>query len=70
MLDSLHAHAPALKARLSPDARFGIGLRLSGAESRELLEDGRLDEFRAWLDAEGLYVFTINGFPHGTFHGR
>jgi sugar phosphate isomerase/epimerase len=70
VLDSLRAHAPELKARLSPDAPFGIGLRLSGDESRELLEGGRLDEFRAWLDAEGLYVFTINGFPHGTFHGQ
>ena len=37
VLDSLRAHAPALKARLSPDAPFGIGLRLSGDESRELL---------------------------------
>jgi hypothetical protein len=70
VLDSLRAHAPALKARLSPDAPFGIGLRLSGDESRELLVDGRLDEFKAWLDAEGLYVFTVNGFPHGTFHGQ
>ena len=60
----------ALKARLSPDAPFGIGLRLSGDESRELLEDDRLRDFRAWLDGEGLYVFTINGFPHGTFHGQ
>jgi sugar phosphate isomerase/epimerase len=70
VLDSLRAHAPALKARLSPDAPFGIGLRLSGDESRELLADGRLPEFKAWLDAQGLYVFTINGFPHGTFHGQ
>jgi xylose isomerase-like TIM barrel protein len=70
VLDSLCAHAPALKARLSPDAPFGIGLRLSGAESSELLEGDRLAEFRGWLDAEGLYVFTINGFPHGTFHGE
>ena len=68
--DSLRAHAPALKARLSPDAPFGIGLRLSGAESAELLEGSALPDFRAWLDAEGLYVFTINGFPHGTFHGQ
>jgi sugar phosphate isomerase/epimerase len=70
VLASLRAHAPALKARLSPDAPFGIGLRLSGAESSELLARDRLAEFRSWLDAEGLYVFTINGFPHGTFHGR
>jgi sugar phosphate isomerase/epimerase len=69
VLGSLRAHAPALKARLSPDVPFGIGLRLSGAESSELLEGSRLAEFREWLDREGLYVFTINGFPHGTFHG-
>jgi hypothetical protein len=68
--ESLRAHAPALKARLSPDAPFGIGLRLSGAESSELLSGGNLAAFRAWLDAEDLYVFTINGFPHGTFHGQ
>jgi sugar phosphate isomerase/epimerase len=70
VLASLRDHAPALKARLSPDAPFGIGLRLSGAESAELLQDDRLARFRAWLDAEGLYVFTINGFPHGAFHGQ
>jgi len=70
VLGSLRAHAPELKARLSPDAPFGIGLRLSGGESRELLADGLLDDFRAWLDGEGLYVFTVNGFPHGTFHGQ
>jgi sugar phosphate isomerase/epimerase len=70
VLDSLRAHAPALKARLSPGAPFGIGLRLSGDESRELLSNGHLDALKRWLDAEGLYVFTINGFPHGTFHGQ
>ncbi len=70
VLASLRAHAPELKARLSPEAPFGIGLRLSGAESRELLEGDALPRFRAWLDSEGLYVFTLNAFPHGTFHGR
>jgi sugar phosphate isomerase/epimerase len=68
--ESLRAHAPALKARLSPDAPFGIGLRLSGTESAELLEGDRLFRFREWLDAEGLYVFTLNAFPHGAFHGE
>jgi sugar phosphate isomerase/epimerase len=70
VLDSLRAHAPALKERLSPEAPFGIGLRLSGDESSELLADGKLAAFKDWLDGEGLYVFTINGFPHGTFHGQ
>jgi sugar phosphate isomerase/epimerase len=69
VLASLERHAPALKARLSPEEPFGIGLRLSGAESRELLEGDNLERFADWLDARGMYVFSINGFPYGTFHG-
>ena len=60
--------APALKQRLSPSAPFGIGLRLSARDARELLEGDRLEEFRAFLDAGQLYVALINGFPHGSFH--
>ncbi len=70
VLDELRAHAPALRSRVRPDEPFGIGLRLSGRESEELLEGDHLQRFRAFLDAEGLYVFTINGFPHGSFHGE
>jgi sugar phosphate isomerase/epimerase len=66
---SLQRHAPALKARLSPAAPFGIGLRLSGAESSELLEGDTLPRFADWLREQGLYVFSINGFPYGAFHG-
>jgi len=69
VLQGLREHVPALKARLGRDEPFGVGLRLSGAESRELLEGSRLEELKAFLDAEGLYVFTLNGFPHGAFHG-
>ncbi len=66
--ESLKQHALPLKASLSPDAPFGIGLRLSGEESRELLEGHTLTAFKRWLDEHGLYVFTMNGFPHGPFH--
>lgn len=68
--ESLKQHALPLKASLSPDAPFGIGLRLSGDESRELLEGDTLTKFKHWLDEHGLYVFTMNGFPHGPFHAR
>ena len=61
--------APALKARFSPSAPFGVGLRLSAREARELLAGQRLAEFRRFLDDEGLYVAIINGFPYGPFHG-
>ncbi len=66
---ALHRIAPALKARLSPSAPFGLGLRLAAREARELLVGDRLAAFRSWLDDEGLYVALINGFPYGPFHG-
>jgi sugar phosphate isomerase/epimerase len=66
---NLRHYAPPLKARYSPAAPFGIGLRLSAREARELLDGERLLEFRAFLDREGLYVAIINGFPYGPFHG-
>ena len=28
-----------------------------------------LAAFRQWLDKHDCYVFTINGFPYGSFHG-
>ena len=48
---------------------FGLGLRLSREAAGELSDRVRLDEFRAFLKDNGLYVFTINGFPYGRFHG-
>lgn len=66
---NLKKYAPALKARFSPSAPFGLGLRISAREAQELLEGSRLAELRAFLDDHGLYVAIINGFPHGAFHG-
>lgn len=67
---SLEQHALPLKAALSPAGPFGVGLRLSGEESREILAGNTLARFKAWLSEHGLYVFTMNGFPHGPFHGE
>jgi hypothetical protein len=65
----LQACLPRLKARLSPRAPFGLGLRLSASECEELLAGDRLPAFKDFLAAEDLYVFTLNGFPYGAFHG-
>jgi hypothetical protein len=54
---------------LPADAAFAIGLRLSAVAARGLLEGDRLAAFRDWLDETNTYVFTINGFPYGSFHG-
>jgi sugar phosphate isomerase/epimerase len=67
VFENLRHYAPALKRRFSPDAPFGIGLRLSARDASELL-DGQLEAFRDWLNLEGLYVALINGFPFGSFH--
>jgi len=61
-------HVVAVKRRVSPNAPFGIGLRLSALAAEGLAAPGALDDLRALLGAHGLYVFTINGFPYGRFH--
>jgi len=67
---NLERYAVPLRERLGPGQPFGVGLRLSGEESRELLQPGELAAFRQFLDERGLYVFTMNGFPYGPFHGQ
>lgn len=65
---NLKQYIPQLKARLSPDDSFGVGLRLADIAARELLEGDNLVQLKAWLDEQDLYVFTLNGFPFGSFH--
>lgn len=65
---NLERFAPDLKARFAPDRPFGIGLRLSGVDSLELAQSEELEAFAAYLEANGLYVSTMNGFPYGQFH--
>ena len=60
---------PAVRDRVAPGEMFGIGLRLSARAARELNSGDALQEFREFLQRNRLYVFTINGFPYGTFHG-
>jgi hypothetical protein len=67
---ALRRHLPAVKRLASPGAPMGVGLRLSAAAAAELGDDpAELDALRGFLHREGLYVFTLNGFPYGRFHG-
>ena len=71
----LQSHVLAVRDRLrasgtlGPNEPFAIGLRLSAVAATELLEGNQLAEFRDWLEDNQTYVFTINGFPYGSFHG-
>ncbi len=66
---SLQDATIAVKDRVCPGGPYGIGLRLSHAAARELAEGSNLVDFEQWLDRNHCYVFTINGFPYGKFHG-
>lgn len=57
------------RGTLETGAPFAIGLRLSAVAAEELLDEENLAVFRDWLAGTNTYVFTINGFPYGSFHG-
>jgi sugar phosphate isomerase/epimerase len=69
VLQNLKQYVLAVKAQVCADQPFGVGLRLSARAATELSAPGPLDAFRTFLHENGLYVFTINGFPYGAFHG-
>lgn len=66
---NLEHHVVAVRDQIAPDRRFGVGLRLSARAAEELSAPGETERLHAWLHARGMYVFTLNGFPYGTFHG-
>jgi sugar phosphate isomerase/epimerase len=66
---NVRAYLPPIKRLVSPQDAFGVGLRLSARATEELAGPGELERFRSYLEEQGLYVFTVNGFPHGAFHG-
>ena len=66
---NIEHYVTEVKRRVAPNEPFGVGLRLSAAAVESLAEEPVLQEFKDWLDTQGLYVFTINAFPFGDFHG-
>ena len=68
--ESLKNYTLAVQQKVCPHAPYGIGLRLSHRAARELSEPAVLLAFQQWLGQNHCYVFTINGFPYGRFHGK
>ena len=66
---ALNDYTLAVRQRVCPEAPYAIGLRLSDQASRELMDGSALLAFQKWLSQHNCYVFTINGFPYGRFHG-
>ena len=65
---AIQKNFPVIKQTVSPDQPLGLGLRLSNEASLGLMQETQLADFKAWLDTENAYVFTMNGFPYGEFH--
>jgi hypothetical protein len=70
VMSSLARHLPEIKARVAGERPFGVGLRLGHAAASRLREPGAMARLKRFLAGGGYYVFTINGFPYGAFHGR
>jgi len=66
---AIENHAVAIRNRVAPESRFGLGLRLANRASLELVVAGNLARLKRVIEKHGCYAFTINGFPFGAFHG-
>ena len=68
--ENLGRYLTAVRKRLVPSGMFGVGLRLSAIAAADLADTATRAELKRFLADNGLYVFTLNGFPYGPFHGR
>lgn len=69
-LASLQKYTLAVRQRVSPHQPFAIGLRLSNRAATELTQKTTLLTFKRWLGRNDCYIFSVNGFPFGRFHGK
>lgn len=67
---NLERYVLPVRAKVAPGRPFGVGLRLSARAAEELHQPAALEALLEFLAAHELYVFTINGFPYGQFHGE
>ncbi|MDH3451352.1 MAG: metabolite traffic protein EboE [Gammaproteobacteria bacterium] len=70
VLSALQRYLPEIKSGFAPQAPMGVGLRLSAAAAEALQKPAARAELHDLLDGAACYVFTINGFPYGAFHGQ
>src|SRR5262249_33377383 len=66
---ALQQYCLAVRQRVCPDRPYAIGLRLSAQAAKDLSDRATPLDFQRWPGQKQCYVFTINGFPYGAFHG-
>ncbi len=68
MWHSLITYVPRVKARVSPNAPFGVSLRLSASSADTLIKSPEeRAKLKSFLDDNDLYLYTVNAFPYGPF---
>ncbi|MDE2166952.1 MAG: metabolite traffic protein EboE [Alphaproteobacteria bacterium] len=71
MWASLTTYVPKVKARLAPNRRFGVSLRLSASSAQTLVNSpAERDKLKKFLGDNDMYLYTVNAFPYGPFKGR
>lgn len=70
VLPELQRQIPRVRSALTWDKPMGIGLRVSRKSLDALEQPQQFQAFKQWLAENNHYVFTINGFPYGAFHGE
>jgi hypothetical protein len=67
VFSNLKTHVTTVKNAVSPHRPFPLGLRLSHRAVCEIDQEAS-ERFLGWLEENGFFVPTINGFPYGSFH--
>ncbi len=69
--NSLTTYVPQVKARVCPDAPFGVSLRISAASAETLTaEPGEREKLKGFLGDNDMYLYTVNAFPYGPFKNQ
>src|ERR1700722_7047382 len=68
MWESLTTFVPRVKKRISPNAPFGVSLRLSASSAETLINSAaERNKLKSFLASNDLYLYTVNAFPYGPF---
>ncbi len=68
--ENLTRYVVPLRHKICPNQKLGVGLRLSYQAAKELQDPKQRELFRSFCQNNNLYIFTINGFIYGHFHGK
>ena len=68
---SVKTYLPQVKARVAPNEKFGVCLRLAAPTVEELVADaGKRADLKHFFADNDLYLYTCNAFVYGVFKNQ